>query len=139
MDMASRGGLGLRVRVVDFDGTRLVPGQLKTVLPSDAPLRSFQPLAPNSVRWDLAKDIVAESDFAQLASIIIPEGSHGSDNSLFSNGARQGHGGLITLRLVFALRFLIRAVFAAPPWLLTVAVGVGVLFSRKRGKGCCRG
>ncbi len=83
-----RGGHGYRTRIIDFDDKGPTLGKWYTMLPPDVPVRYFQPLALNSGRWDLAKDFVAESDFAQLGSMIIQEGAGGSENAFWYEAAR---------------------------------------------------
>jgi hypothetical protein len=82
-------GCGPKTRIIDFDDKGSALGKWYTMLPPSVPVWYFQPLSLSSIRWDLYKDFVVDSDFAQLASMIIPEESGGSENSFWYDSARE--------------------------------------------------
>lgn len=83
-------GFGYKTRLVDFDDKGGTLGKWYTMLPPDIPAYYFQPLALNSVRWVLSKDFVTTADAYQFATMIVPEGSGGSENQFFYAAARAG-------------------------------------------------
>ncbi|MFO0808981.1 MAG: type IV secretion system DNA-binding domain-containing protein [Gemmataceae bacterium] len=77
-------------RIVDFDDKGALLGKWYTMLPPDVLVQYFQPLAANSVYWALYKDFRTAADALQLATMIVSEGSGGSENAFWYTAARFG-------------------------------------------------
>jgi hypothetical protein len=106
-------GCGYKTRLVDFDDKGATLGKWYTMLPPHIPIYYFQPLALNSVRWVLSRDFVTTADAYQFASMIVPEGSGGSENQFFYAAARAG---------IFSLIYLLQQL--APEWGLWHVVSI---------------
>jgi hypothetical protein len=108
------GGMGYKTRVVDFDDKGATLGKWHSILPPEIPIHYFQPLALNSVRWDLSRDFVTVADAFQLATMMIPEGSGGSENQFFYNAARAGFFAFIVLLQRFGGKWGLWHLVSAP-------------------------
>ncbi len=108
------GGFGLKNRVVDFDDKGATLGKWYTMLPPQIPIYYFQPLALNSVRWVLSRDFVTTADAFQLATMIVPEGSGGSENQFFYAAARVGLFAYIVILQRYAREWGLHQVVTGP-------------------------
>jgi hypothetical protein len=107
-------GFGFKTRIVDFDDKGATLGKWYTMLPPHIPIYYFQPLALNSVRWVLSRDFVTTADAFQFATMIVPEGSGGSENQFFYAAARAGLFAYIVILQRYAPEWGLHQVVSGP-------------------------